>query len=175
MVVLCRDSQPDSGLVSRQNPVRETVSHLVSLSRSCYMYNTWMQKFVEDRCFFFFSCYVFYITRFPDGQYREKERGEENWSSFTSETREGTEEEAQCHESFTGRSTLWQINPTQTGGRGGDRRESRGASQEEVSLRGQRVCCVFNCSSPRPPSLVPPGIDRSIGRNVTGPRHSRQS
>lgn len=56
------------------------------------------------------------------------------------------------------------------------RREGEQRSEStEVSLCGQRVCCFFNCSSPRPPSLVPPGFDRSIGRNVTGPRHSRQS
>lgn len=82
----------------------------------------------------FFSCCVLYITRFPDGQCREEQRGEENWSSFTLETREGTEEEAQRHELFTGRRTLWQIVPPQNGGRGGDRRETRGASQQSWFL-----------------------------------------
>lgn len=81
----------------------------------------------------FFSCYAFYITRFPDGQCREKERGEENWSSFTLETREGTEEEARCNELFTGR-RMWQINPPQIGERGGDGRETREVSQQSWLL-----------------------------------------
>lgn len=58
----------------------------------------------------------------------------------------------------------------ETGGRA-EERVNRGA----VSLWSVGFVASSNCSSPRPSSLVPPGFDRSIGRNVTGPRHSRQS
>lgn len=75
-----------------------------------------------------------------------------------------------------GGARCWQINPPQTGRRGGDGRESEGASQQRSCLSVvSGFVASSNCSSPRPSSLVPPGFDRSIGRNVTGPRHSRQS
>lgn len=111
----------------------------------------------------FFFHVMYFISQDSLMASAERKRGEENWSSFTLETREGTEEEAQCHESFTGRSTLWQINPPQTGGRGGDRRESRGASPQ----RGLSVVSRFVASSTvHLLALLPLSLPGLIGRSV---------
>lgn len=134
--------------------------------------------------FVFFFDVIYFISQDSLMASAERKRGwggggrrEENWSSFTSESREGTEEEAQCHESFTGRSTLLADQSPlrleeeeETGGRA-EERVNRGA----VSLWSVGLLLLQTVPSPRPSSLVPPGFDRSIGRNVTGPRHSRQS
>lgn len=116
----------------------------------------------------FFLCYIFYITRFPDGQCREKERGVgggENWSSFTSESREGTEEEAQCHESFTGRSTLLaDQSPSDWKKRRRREGERRSESTEELSLCGQWVLLLLQTVHLL--ALLPLSLPGLIGRSV---------
>lgn len=59
-----------------------------------------------------------------------------------------------------GRSTFLRLEEEEEG-------DQRSESTKLVSLCGRWVCCFFNCpSSPHPPSLVPPRLERSIGRNV---------
>lgn len=64
-------------------------------------------------CICVFYCY---ITRFPDGQCREKDRSGWGLSDFTYSRNKWREQRrgAQCLDLFHGRILLWEINPSQT-------------------------------------------------------------
>lgn len=163
MVVLCRDSQPDSGLVSRQNPVRETVSHLVSLSRSGYMYNTWMQKFVEDRCFFFFHV-MYFISQDSLMASTERKRGEKKTGPALHQ--KPGKEQRRRHSA---------MNRSQGGVRCGrsiplrleEEEETGGRAEERVKRRFLSVVSGFVASSTvHLLALLPLSLPGLIGRSV---------
>lgn len=130
-------------------PTNQPTIHSENRPRMFFIYNTCMYKY----CICIFYCY---ITRFPDGQRREKQRekkgGEGGLSNLTCcrnqwwKKRRG----AQCLDLSIGRSTSRQINPSQIARKTGGR-ESRGRTRRSsasthqcvfLSSHGQLVCLL---------------------------------